>query len=86
LALVHALAWLKGRDKSMPVYSDSENAILWVKAGKCRTKLAQTARNAELFDLIARAEKWLSENGVATPILKWDTAAWGENPADFGRK
>jgi ribonuclease HI len=86
LALVHALAWLKEQQLAWPVYSDSENAILWVKAGKCRTKLAQTSRNAELFALIARAEKWLAENRSQNQILKWETATWGENPADFGRK
>ncbi|MDR3261744.1 MAG: ribonuclease H, partial [Tannerella sp.] len=39
-----------------------------------------------VFDLIERAEKWLRENTYPTVILKWDTEAWGEIPADFGRK
>lgn len=94
LALVHALAWRKEHGSlQQPIYSDSENAILWVKAGKCRTQLERTDRNGELFDLIARAEKWLAENnlsGISTAgpakILKWDTNVWGEIPADFGRK
>jgi len=93
LALVQALAWLKEKGSELPIYSDSENAILWVKAKKCRTKMERTNRNAELFDLIARAEKWLAENDSPgsstagqTRILKWDTNAWGEIPADFGRK
>ncbi len=86
LAIVHALAWQQTRELSLPIYSDSENAIAWVRAGKCRTKLAQTGSNAPLFDLIARAEDWLAENPIERKILKWDTAAWGETPADFGRK
>ncbi|MEJ5223883.1 MAG: ribonuclease H family protein [Anaerolineales bacterium] len=86
LAIVHALAWLQTRGLSMPIYSDSENAIAWVQDGRCRTRLARTGRNDSLFDLIARAEAWLSKYSPTAPILKWDTEAWGENPADFGRK
>lgn len=86
LAIVHALAWQQARGLSMPVYSDSENAIAWVRAGRCRTRLARTGRNDPLFDLIARAEAWLADRPLATSIRKWDTPAWGENPADFGRK
>jgi ribonuclease HI len=58
----------------------------WVKAGQCRTNLPISAENQQLFDLVKRAEKWLKENKYATQILKWETKAWGEIPADFGRK
>jgi ribonuclease HI len=87
LGLVHALAFLHKRGKhEMPVYSDSEIALTWLRAGKCRTKQPRTARNAALFELIARAEKWLAENEFANPVLKWRTDEWGEIPADYGRK
>ena len=86
LALVHGLALLKQKRLAMPIYSDSVNAILWVNAKKCKTKLEQTAKNRELFSMIERAEKWLRENAYNTSILKWDTKTWGEIPADFGRK
>lgn len=86
LALVHGLALLKQYNKTMPIYSDSVNAIAWVRAKKCRTKLARTEKNIEVFNLIARAEHWLEENHYTTQILKWDTPNWGEIPADFGRK
>jgi ribonuclease HI len=85
LAIVHALAWLQEKKHAWPVYSDSENAILWVKAKKCRTNLAHTGRNEKLFDLINEAEESL-KSLKPHKILKWDTKAWGENPADFGRK
>jgi ribonuclease HI len=85
LAIVQALAWLQEKKLNWPIYSDSENAILWVKAQKCRTKLALTGRNAELFELIASAEQTLKVSKTFR-VLKWDTKAWGENPADFGRK
>ena len=86
LAIVRALEWLKEHEHAWPVYSDSENAILWVKAGKARTKLAHTGRNEELFALIDQAETWLAENKRSNKVLKWETDVWGENPADFGRK
>ena len=86
LALVHGLALLKQKGFDMPVYSDSANAISWVKQKKCKTKLPRTAETEKLFGLIERAEKWLKENKYSTPILKWETKQWGEIPADFGRK
>ena len=86
LAIVHALALQKNNNKNLPVYSDSINALLWVKNKKCKTKVAHTEQNNAVFDLIARAEKWLSENTYTNLLLKWQTDEWGEIPADFGRK
>lgn len=86
LAIVHALALLKQKNWNYPVYSDSKIAIGWVKKKKCETKQERNLQNKNLFELIARAEKWLNENTYATKILKWETKAWGENKADFGRK
>lgn len=86
LALVHGLALVKQKGFDMPIYSDSMNAIKWVQQKKCKTTLPHTAETAELFRIIARAEKWLKENTFSTPILKWETKKWGEIPADFGRK
>lgn len=86
LAIVHALALLKQKGLNMPIYSDSRNAILWIRQKKCKTKLERTPRTEELYQMIERAEKWLKENKYTTPILKWETTRWGEVPADFGRK
>lgn len=86
LALVHGLALLKQKGSLLPIYSDSVNAIKWVRQKKAKTQLERTQQNEAIFDLIARAEKWLNENQYSTTILKWDTANWGEIPADFGRK
>ena len=86
LAIVHGLALLKQKGFDMPIYSDSRNAISWVKQKKCKTKLERKADTEELFKLIERAEKWLHENTYTTKILKWETKLWGEVPADFGRK
>ncbi|MDB5240306.1 MAG: ribonuclease [Spirosoma sp.] len=86
LAIVHALALLHQKKSLIPVYSDSRTAISWVKKKKANTKLEETARNAELFELIDRAENWLQTHTFTNPVLKWETTVWGENPADFGRK
>jgi ribonuclease HI len=100
LAIVHALAMLARRRPTVPraicqanrtgtttpVYSDSETAIAWVKAKHCNTELAADKTNAPLFKLIDQAEDWLAEHKKTNPVLKWDTRAWGEIPADFNRK
>lgn len=86
LALVHGLALLKQKESALPVYSDSRNAISWVKKKKCKTLLERKPINEPIFDLIERAERWLNTNTYTTTILKWETAVWGEIPADFGRK
>ena len=87
LALVHGIALLKSKNKeSIPIYSDSRTAMSWVKQKKCKTNLHFNASNKDLLDLIKRAENWLKENSFKNPILKWETKAWGEIPADFGRK
>jgi ribonuclease HI len=87
LALVHGIALLKSKNKEdIPVYSDSRIAMSWVKQKRCKTNMHFDVSNKELLDLIKRAENWLKENTYKNPILKWETKAWGEIPADFGRK
>ena len=86
LAIVHGLALLKQKNSDIPIYSDSRNALLWVKQKACRTKLPRDKGSEELFGSIDRAEKWLRENRYTTSLIKWETEQWGEIPADFGRK
>ena len=86
LAIVHGLALLKQKNLDLPIYSDSYNALLWVKGKKCKTKLPRDEKSEQLFQYIDRAEKWLKENKYSTTLIKWETDRWGEIPADFGRK
>lgn len=86
LAIVDALMLAAKQGKTWPIYSDSVNAMNWVRAKKARTNLGQTAANAELFERMARAEAWLQANRFPNQLIKWQTDSWGENPADFGRK
>jgi ribonuclease HI len=86
LAIVHAMRLLEKKHSSSAIYSDSSTAIGWVKKKHCNTELAANEMNTPLFTLIDQAEDWLAKHNIANPILKWDTKAWGEIPADFNRK
>lgn len=87
LAIVHALALMEKQGiKDKVIYSDSYNAILWVKKKKCKTKLERNAKTGQLYQIIARAEQWLRAHNITTSIIKWETKEWGEIPADFGNK
>ena len=86
LALVHGLAYCKKHKIDLPIYSDSRIAINWVKKKYINTKVKKSANNKKLFELMDRALKWLKINTYSNKILKWETKAWGEIPADFGRK
>jgi len=86
LAIVHALALCKQKGIKLPIYTDSMTAMAWVRNKKAKTTLKQEAVNKKLFEYMERAENWLHNNSWDNKILKWDTANWGEIPADFGRK
>lgn len=86
LAIVHGLGYCKQEKLALPIYSDSRNALGWVKDKVVRTNHGRSEANKPLFNLVDRALKWLKENEYSNPLLKWETKAWGENPADFGRK
>ena len=87
LAVVHALALMKQQNiTDKVIYTDSNNAIAWLKKKHCKTTLPHDEQTERLFGVIRRAEQWLRLNAVTIPVEKWDTRAWGEIPADFGRK
>lgn len=86
LAIVHALAYLKKRGSTIPVYSDSRTAISWVRNKRANTSLVQDETTAHLWTVIRRAENWLQNNYYPNDVLKWETHLWGESKADFGRK
>lgn len=86
LAIVHALALLQKKNSTLPIYTDSNTAIKWVKDKRANTKLVGTPENEMIFDLIKRAENWLKNNNYSNQVIKWKTDLWGEIPADFGRK
>lgn len=83
LAIVHSMAFQQQKGINIPIYSDSYNAIKWVNQKHTNITVELTNR---IKDLLERAEKWLQNNTLKYTLLKWQTEAWGEIPADFGRK
>lgn len=87
IALIHAASLLARRgDFTTPIYSDSKTALGWLAKGHSNTKITPTPANAQIRQLLARADAWRSANRIVNPVIKWDTDRWGEIPADFGRK
>ena len=87
LAIVHCLALLKKMgDSKTIIYSDSRNALLWVKNKRCATQLKSTPQTQQALEMVGRATEWLRTHNYENPLVKWETAKWGEIPADFGRK
>jgi ribonuclease HI len=86
LAIVHALAYLKKQGSSKTVYSDSENALKWVRQKAVSSTLVRDKSTEEIWSLVDRAEMWLRTNTYDNKVLKWQTKQWGEIKADYGRK
>lgn len=88
LAIIHAAALLKKQgDTTTPIYSDSRTALSWLRKGHSNSTLTPTHANESIRQLLRRADAWYAANGpIVNPVIKWDTDAWGEIPADFGRK
>lgn len=86
LAIVHGLAYLNKIGSDKTVYSDSLNAIKWVKQKKVASTLPRDESTKEIWTLVDRAEAWLRNNDYSNKVLKWHTEKWGEIKADYGRK
>jgi ribonuclease HI len=86
LAVVHALAYLKKSGSSMTVYSDSMTALSWVRKKEVASNLVRDASTEQIWTLVDRALLWLKSNSYPNKVLKWNTKAWGEIKADYGRK
>ena len=86
LAIVHALRYTQERGSKSTIYSDSMNAMKWLREKKVATTLARNASTAEIWHLVDEAEAWLRANRYDNKVLKWQTKLWGEIKADYGRK
>lgn len=86
LAIVHALAYLNKIGSNKTIYTDSVNAMKWVREKQVSTTLPRDDSTKEIWNLVDRALKWLHENTYENKILKWNTKKWGEIKADYGRK
>lgn len=86
LAIVHALALMQSKGINRPVYSDSLTARSWIRNKKSKSLLKANGKNAEVLELLRRADRWVATHSWPNRIMRWDTDSWGEIPADFGRK
>jgi len=81
LGLVEALKWALETGYPGPVYTDSQVALAWFKRKEARAQVANPTLGARLRE----AEAWLQSQKSLPPVLLWEKA-WGENPADYGKK
>jgi ribonuclease HI len=86
LAIVHGLAYLQKKGSNKTIYSDSANAIKWVKQRAVSSTLERDELTKEIWDLVDRAVHWLKTNKYDNKVVKWQTKQWGEIKADYGRK
>lgn len=63
------------------VWTDSQISIGWIESGKIGETVRERAAIIAMADVI---RDLLADGSVE--LRKWDTGAWGEIPADFGRK
>lgn len=82
LGVVEAVKYIIEHDfQPRIIYTDSTTAIAWFNA----KATASNKKNSEL----GKAEvflKALSYDVDNIEVRHWDNVAWGETPADFGRK
>lgn len=86
LAIIHAIQWLDDQQLSLPIYTDSGTAMAWMRRRSVTTTLQKHPKTTPILNDVAIAIQWLHEFKGTYELNKWDTNAWGEIPADFGRK
>ena len=81
LALVHGLAYLQQRGSQVPIYSDSRNAITWVRQKKVQDQ-ADAQRRQCAHPSISLPEPSAGCNPIPIPIPSSNgrTEQWGRNP------
>ena len=86
LAIVEALKWITKTGENKIIYSDSKVAMGWIRKKVCNTTLEDNDKTMEIHAMIDSGLNWLKNNKHSIKIVKWNTAKWGEIPADYGRK
>ncbi len=86
LAIIEGLKYIAKTGKHSIIYSDSKVAIGWVRKKECNTTLEDNDKTMEIHAMIDSGLNWLRNNKYSCKIVKWNTAKWGEIPADYGRK
>lgn len=86
LAIVDGFRYLdRIGESSLPIYSDSQTGISWVRNGSPRSTV--DISSSVLGVVVRDAQKWIRGHNIDLYSLsKWNTSEYGEIPADFGRK
>jgi ribonuclease HI len=88
-AIVHAIKYREEENKSfLPIYSDSQTALWWVKNNNVNTALKLTQQSKRTWAFIVKCVEYLNSKSIYSKenIFKWNTRTWGQIPADFGNK
>lgn len=85
LAIYVGFLYVDSLGKDMVIYSDSTNAISWIRNGKCKTGFHSTDPKQQQ-NIIKAESRTTSDWKNVKSVRFWNNKEWGENPADFGRK
>jgi ribonuclease HI len=66
--------------KPQIIYTDSQTCLNWIESGKIGVSVTHNVIHLKAM------LKFVRKYTNIISIRKWDTALWGEIPADFGRK
>lgn len=87
LALVGAMKYrVVTKQYDLHIYSDSKTALSWVRNKKIKSTYDLGQLDEIVQNRIYGALEFISKSGVAKNLFKWESALWGEIPADYGRK
>jgi hypothetical protein len=84
LGAVHAIGYNTANYLNLPVYTDSQTALSWIRKKLIKTKHIVT--DAELQEELDIALKYIKTLSKAEHPLLWNTVAWGQIDADYGAK
>jgi ribonuclease HI len=73
-------------EQAAKIMSGKQNLPADLKNDNSVNLFSDATNNIELFEILTRAIYWLKDNDYSTKVLKWNSGAWGEIPADYGRK
>lgn len=87
LALVGAMKYrVSTKQYDLHIYSDSQTALSWVRNCKIKSSYDLSQLDEVVQERIYGALKFIAKSGVRKNLYKWDSALWGDIPADYGRK
>jgi ribonuclease HI len=80
IGILEGLNYCK-KNKESVLWTDSAVSLQWIKSGK----IGKNVRDRdEIIEIVQKIQHIMENSNIE--LRKWDTALWGEIPADFGRK